>query len=474
VPSFGVGPVNLRWILVHMIDETARHAGHLDLLLDAIRGTDRRVAFHRSLASKRMGAGAVIRNADGDVLIVKPTYKEGWELPGGAVEANESPAAGCARELREELGLDLPLRAMLCVDYNPTTEDYLESLMFLFDAGTIDQQTIDAIRIDPIELAEFRFVPLDQAVQMLLPRVGRRLRASVANPSATNGYLEDQVESLSARSMCHSAGDPGDSANHALVYSEAELYEAAFGYRDYGSEWSFLESLWHTFGWNVPSPHVVEIAAGPAGHALVAARAGWISHALDTSAAMVELGRTRAREVGVTLDYTHDDMETFSLQARCHLAITMLDSISYLTSNDQFLSHLSAVRDALVPGGLYVIELDHPTAVFGFDRTTESSWTVDFDGAELRVEWIAEPHSFDPITQCSRISASFELWSGGTRQRVVRESAWQREFTLQEIDALAKASGAFEIVGVFGGFDLDLGLADDGAWRTLVALRRIA
>ena len=39
VPSFGIGPVNLRWILVHMIDETARHAGHLDLLRDVVRGT---------------------------------------------------------------------------------------------------------------------------------------------------------------------------------------------------------------------------------------------------------------------------------------------------------------------------------------------------------------------------------------------------------------------------------------------------
>lgn len=34
--SFGDGPVNLRWLLVHMIDETARHAGHLDLLLDEV------------------------------------------------------------------------------------------------------------------------------------------------------------------------------------------------------------------------------------------------------------------------------------------------------------------------------------------------------------------------------------------------------------------------------------------------------
>jgi hypothetical protein len=36
VPSFGIGPVNVRWILVHMIDETARHAGHLDLLQDCL------------------------------------------------------------------------------------------------------------------------------------------------------------------------------------------------------------------------------------------------------------------------------------------------------------------------------------------------------------------------------------------------------------------------------------------------------
>lgn len=35
--SFGRGPVNLRWLLTHMIDETARHMGHIDLLLDAAR-----------------------------------------------------------------------------------------------------------------------------------------------------------------------------------------------------------------------------------------------------------------------------------------------------------------------------------------------------------------------------------------------------------------------------------------------------
>jgi uncharacterized damage-inducible protein DinB len=33
------GIVNLRWILVHLIDETARHAGHLDILREELDGT---------------------------------------------------------------------------------------------------------------------------------------------------------------------------------------------------------------------------------------------------------------------------------------------------------------------------------------------------------------------------------------------------------------------------------------------------
>ncbi|MFC9690590.1 DinB family protein [Kribbella sp. NPDC056951] len=35
--SFGEQFVNLRWVYLHMIEETAQHRGHLDLLLDAIR-----------------------------------------------------------------------------------------------------------------------------------------------------------------------------------------------------------------------------------------------------------------------------------------------------------------------------------------------------------------------------------------------------------------------------------------------------
>ena len=39
-PPFDAGPpVNLRWILGHLLEETARHAGHADILRELIDGS---------------------------------------------------------------------------------------------------------------------------------------------------------------------------------------------------------------------------------------------------------------------------------------------------------------------------------------------------------------------------------------------------------------------------------------------------
>jgi ADP-ribose pyrophosphatase YjhB (NUDIX family) len=64
-------------------------------------------AYYQSLPGKRTGAGLICRDDQGRVLLVRPTYKPTWEIPGGVVEAGESPAATVAREVAEELGLEL-------------------------------------------------------------------------------------------------------------------------------------------------------------------------------------------------------------------------------------------------------------------------------------------------------------------------------------------------------------------------------
>jgi hypothetical protein len=35
----GLSPVNLRWIVMHLLEETARHAGHADLIRELLDGS---------------------------------------------------------------------------------------------------------------------------------------------------------------------------------------------------------------------------------------------------------------------------------------------------------------------------------------------------------------------------------------------------------------------------------------------------
>ena len=51
----------------------------------------------------RVAAGALFSDDDGRILMVRPSYQPAWEIPGGFVEAGESPAQACVREVAEEL-----------------------------------------------------------------------------------------------------------------------------------------------------------------------------------------------------------------------------------------------------------------------------------------------------------------------------------------------------------------------------------
>jgi 8-oxo-dGTP diphosphatase len=69
-----------------------------------------------------VGAVAVIRDADGRVLLARHTYPVGrsrqeiWALPGGAVEKYESIPQALRRELAQELHLDIAVDRLLLVD----------------------------------------------------------------------------------------------------------------------------------------------------------------------------------------------------------------------------------------------------------------------------------------------------------------------------------------------------------------------
>lgn len=145
---------------------------------------------------KRVAADALIRDDAGRVLLVEPTYKPGWDIPGGMSEANEPPDQTVRRELREELGLDVQVERLLCVDWVSPHGPWDDSLCLVFDGGRLDQTQIDALVVADAELASFEFCPASIAVGRLNPRMARRFAVAwdvLSNDSAPR-YLVDGVD----------------------------------------------------------------------------------------------------------------------------------------------------------------------------------------------------------------------------------------------------------------------------------------
>jgi 8-oxo-dGTP pyrophosphatase MutT (NUDIX family) len=131
-------------------------------------------------------AGALIRDGSGRLLILKPTYKKGWTIPGGQIEPGESPWAACRRETSEECGLVVDRGRLVCVDFRPERPTRPGGVRFLFECGSVDGAVIN-LQADEIE--DYRFAELADALELLSGPLRRRVRH--ASGAAHCIYLED-------------------------------------------------------------------------------------------------------------------------------------------------------------------------------------------------------------------------------------------------------------------------------------------
>lgn len=142
------------------------------------------------MAKPRVAAGALFFDAADHVLLVKPTYKDGWEIPGGYVEPGETPIGACQREAKEELGLDRQITKLLVADWAPSEKEG-DKILFVFDGGTLSQPERDAIELPPDELERYGYFPESELPNLLIARLARRVRAAIdARREAQMAYLE--------------------------------------------------------------------------------------------------------------------------------------------------------------------------------------------------------------------------------------------------------------------------------------------
>ena len=137
-----------------------------------------------------VSAGALIFDRAGRLLILKPTYKSGWTIPGGVMEADgETPWDTCRREVLEECAIEVRRGRLACMDFRRPGPGRTGGVRFLFDCGRVGDQALAGIVLQSEEISEYRLAALADALDLLRPPIRRRVRAATSRRRLV--YLED-------------------------------------------------------------------------------------------------------------------------------------------------------------------------------------------------------------------------------------------------------------------------------------------
>jgi SAM-dependent methyltransferase len=272
------------------------------------------------------------------------------------------------------------------------------------------------------------------------------------------------------------------------IYDEPEMYELACAYRDVRGEVDALERWFVRHAPLAPEGSqgsrdgagssggqgpgsVLELAAGPAEHALELARRGVSAVALDLNPAMCARARDKAQREGLELDVVHADMRDFALGRQFGLVITMLNSVCHLMNLEHLVAHLRAAAAATAPGGLYIMELAHPADILTMVPRTSSEWDTDLGGRHVHVRWGGADDAIDPVTQVTREHVLVTV-RDARGSRTLTDVVPNRFWTGTEVTAAVWLAGGFTVAGCYGDFADDVSLSASSAWRMIIVLRR--
>ena len=156
---------------------------------------------------------------------------------------------------------------------------------------------------------------------------------------------------------------------------------------------------------------------------------------------MLDYAAQAAAQEGIRLETVCADMCDFTLTQPVTLAANMMESITHLVTNVQVVRHLRAVARNLVPGGLYVIEMAHPSVIWR--ESLPNTWTSTRDGTVVDIIFGLADDPYDWITQQWTVTARLSISAPNQPLRVLEQRNNHRWYQAQEFAALVDLSASF-------------------------------
>ena len=184
-------------------------------------------------------------------------------------------------------------------------------------------------------------------------------------------------------------------------------------------------------------PHtVLDVACGTGNVSELLADRGYQVVGVDISPEMIEIARRKKSSV----DYHVQDMADLDLGRQFDLAVSLFDSINYVTDTGRLALGIKRVGEHLRDGGVFVFDVN---TIYALSHHYFDQASLSPDRCPKYV-WNSE---YDHSTRICRVDMAFEVMENG-EPRQFKEVHIQRGHTLEELTQML-IDASFEVLHIF-------------------------
>jgi ubiquinone/menaquinone biosynthesis C-methylase UbiE len=186
---------------------------------------------------------------------------------------------------------------------------------------------------------------------------------------------------------------------------------------------------------NYQPKSVLDLACGTGTAAISFAKQGLKVYGVDGSAHMLKVARRKARKEKVRIRFLHSDMRSFTLPAKVDLAISLFDSLNYLTQLDDLVTVYRRVRLHLNKGGFFMFDMNTLYGIkYRWDNDVHLSWM----GEDI---FMIDLNNYDENTHTVTKTLTIFVKRKNELFERIRERHIERGYTVKEIKQAVKKAG---------------------------------